>query len=155
MPTVQHTTDLYFRFTLSYRDVEKLLAQRALDFSYEAVRRWGLKFGPLLVSHLRQRCARPGDCWRFNERDMRIACRRMLLWRALDQKGEILDLLVQPRWDKRGGVRPIRQLLLRCNDSSPPASRNDFLAFSATPSICNASLSRSTARLFRAEGVVQ
>src|SRR6202040_4189926 len=110
-PIIQHAIWLYLRFTLSYRDVEELLAERGLDVSYETVRRWVLKFGPLLARRLRQRRPRPGDRWHLDEMVVRIAGRRMYLWRAVDQEGEILDLLVQPRRNKRAAVRLMRKLL--------------------------------------------
>jgi len=110
-PIIQHAIWLYIRFTLSYRDVEELLAERGLDVSYETIRRWVLKFGPLLARRLRQRRPRPGDYWHLDEMVVRIAGRRMYLWRAVDQEGEILDLLIQPRRDKRAAVRLMRKLL--------------------------------------------
>ena len=81
---IQHAIWLYLRFTLSYRDVEELLAERGLDLSYETVRRWILKFGPLLARGLRQRRPRPGDRRHLDEMVVRIAGRRMYLWRAVD-----------------------------------------------------------------------
>jgi putative transposase len=108
---IQHAIWLYLRFSLSYRDVEELLAERGLDLSYETVRRWVLKFGPLLARRLRQRRPRPGDRWHLDEMVGRIAGRRIYLWRAVDQEGEILDLLVQTRRDKRAAVRLMRKLL--------------------------------------------
>jgi putative transposase len=108
---IQHAIWLYLRFTLSYRDIEELLAERGLDLSYETVRRWVLKFGPLLARRLRQRRPRPGDRWHLDEMVVRIAGKRMYLWRAVDQEGEILDLLVQRRRDKRAAVRLMRKLL--------------------------------------------
>src|ERR1044071_675036 len=108
---IQHAIWLYLRFTLSYRDVEELLVERGLDLSYETVRRWVLKFGPLLARRLRQRRPRPGDRWHLDEMVVRIAGRRMYLWRAVDQEGEILDVLVQSRRDKRAAMRLMRKLL--------------------------------------------
>src|SRR5436309_10857233 len=64
---IQHAIWLYLRFTLSYRDVEELLAERGLDLSYETIRRWVLKFRPLLARRLRQRRPRPGDRWHLDE----------------------------------------------------------------------------------------
>ena len=107
---IQHAIWLYLRFTLSYRDVEELLAERGLDLSYETIRRWVLKFGPLLARRLRPRRPRPGDRWHLDEMVVRIAGRRVYLWRAVDQEGEILDLPIQPRRDKRAAVRPMRKL---------------------------------------------
>ena len=110
-PIIQHAIWLYICFTLSCRDVEELLAQRGLDLSYETIRRWVLKFGPAIARRLRPRRPRPGDRWHLDEMVVRIAGRRMYLWRAVDQEGEILDLLIQPRRDKRAAVRLMRKLL--------------------------------------------
>ena len=57
-PIIQHAIWLYLRFTMSYRDVEELVAERGLDIFYETVRRWVLKFGPAIARRLRRR--RPG-----------------------------------------------------------------------------------------------
>src|ERR1700730_18589147 len=110
-PIIQHAIWLYLRFTLSYRDVEELLSERGLDLSYETIRRWVLKFGPAIARRLRPRRPRPGDRWHLDEMVVRIAGRRMYLWRPVDQEGEILDLLIQPRRDKRAAVRLMRKLL--------------------------------------------
>src|SRR6266850_333786 len=111
-PTVvQHAVWLYLRFTLSYRDVEELLAQRGLDLSYESVRCWVLKFGPMIARRLRQRRPRPSDRWHLDEMVVRIGRKRMYLWRAVDHAGEILDILVQRRRDKRAALRLMRKLL--------------------------------------------
>jgi transposase-like protein len=108
---IQHAIWLYLRFTLSYRDVEELLAERGLDVSYETVRRWVLKFGPIVACRLRQRRPRPSDRWHLDEMVVRIASRRMYLWRAVDHEGEILDMLVQRHRDKRAALRLMRKLL--------------------------------------------
>ena len=111
-PTIiQHTIWLYLRFTLSYRDVEDLLAERGLDLSYETVRRWVLKFGPVIARRLRRRRPRPSDRWHLDEMVVRIAGRRMYLWRAVDHEGEVLDMLVQRRRDSRAALRLMRKLL--------------------------------------------
>jgi putative transposase len=108
---IQHAIWLYLRFTLSYRDVEELLAERGLDVSYETVRRWVLKFGPAIARRLRQRRPRPSDRWHLDEMVVRIAGERMYLWRAVDDEGEVLDMLVQRRRDSRAALRLIRKLL--------------------------------------------
>ena len=102
---------LYLRFTLSYRDVEDLLAERGLEVSYETVRRWVLKFGPTIARNLRQRRPRPSDRWHLDEMVVRIAGKHMYLWRAVDHEGEVLDMLVQRRRDKRAALRLMRKLL--------------------------------------------
>ena len=78
---IQHAVWLYLRFTLSYRDVEELLAERGIDVSYETVRRWVLKFGPLIARRVRQRRPQPSKRWHLDEMVVRIASRRMYLWR--------------------------------------------------------------------------
>jgi putative transposase len=88
---IQHAVWLYLRFTLSYRDVEDLLAERGLDISYETVRSWVLKFGPVIARRLQRRRPRPSDRWHLDEMVVRIAGKRMYLWRAVDHEGEVLD----------------------------------------------------------------
>src|SRR5215469_7790502 len=108
---IQHAIWLYLRFTLSYRDVEELLAERGLEISYETVRRWVMKFGPTIARRLRQRRPRPSDRWHLDEMVARIAGERMYLWRAVDDEGEVLDMLVQRRRDTRSALRLMRKLL--------------------------------------------
>jgi putative transposase len=108
---IQHAIWLYLRFTLSYRDVEDLLAERGFEVSYETVRRWVLKFGPLIARKLRQGRPRPSARWHLDEMVVRIAGKRMYLWRAVDREGEILDMLVQRRRDTQAALRLMRKLL--------------------------------------------
>src|ERR1700724_515499 len=108
---IQHAVWLYLRFTLSYRDVEELLAERGLDMSYETVRSWVLKFGPVIAKRLRRHRPRPSNRWHLDEMVVRIAGKRMYLWRAVDHEGEILDMLVQRRRDSRAALRLMRKLL--------------------------------------------
>ena len=105
---IRHAVWLYVRFTLSYRDIEDLLAERGLDVSYETVRRWVLKFGPLFARELRRGCARPTARWHLDEMAVMIVGRRFWLWRAVDDEGEVLDLLVQRRRDKAAAVKLMR-----------------------------------------------
>src|SRR5215510_4815512 len=108
---IQHAVWLYLRFTLSYRDVEDLLAERGFDISYETVRRWVLKFGLAIARRLRQRRPRPSDRWHLDEMVVRIAREWLYLWRAVDDEGEVLDMLVQRRRDTRSALRLMRKLL--------------------------------------------
>ena len=110
-PIIRHAVWLYVRFTLSYRDVEDLVAERGIDVSYETVRRWVLKFGPAFARQLRQRRPQPSARWHLDEMVVRIGGERMYLWRAVDHEGEILDMLVQRRRDKRAAVKLMRTLL--------------------------------------------
>ncbi len=91
---IRYAVWLYVRFTLSYRDVEELLAERGLDISYETIRRWVIKFGPAFARNLRRLRPRPSDVWHLDEMVVSIQGRRLYLWRAVDSEGEILDLLV-------------------------------------------------------------
>src|ERR1700757_1898362 len=108
---IQHAIWLYLRFTLSYRDVEELLAERGLDISYETVRRWVLKFGPAIARRLRRCRPRPSNRWHLDEMVVRIAGRQMYLWRAVDHEGEVLDTVVQRRRGTRAALRLMRKLL--------------------------------------------
>jgi putative transposase len=109
--SIRHAVWLYVRFTLSYRDVEDLLAEPGLDVSRETVRRWVLKFGPLFARELRGRGPRPTSQCHLGEMAVRIAGRQFWLWRAVDGEGEVLDLLVQRRRDKAAAVKLTRKLL--------------------------------------------
>ncbi len=108
---IQHAVWLYFRFPLSYRNVEDLLAERGIDLSYETVRRWALKFGTLYARKLRRLRPRPSDRWHLDEVFVSIGGRRMYLWRAVDDEGEVLDILVQAKRDKRSALKLMRKLL--------------------------------------------
>jgi putative transposase len=105
---IQHAVWLYLRFTLSYRE---LLAERGLDISYETVRSWVLKFGPAIARALRRYRPRPSDRRHLDEMVVRIAGKHMYLWRAVDREGEVLEILVQGRRDKRAAVKLMRKLL--------------------------------------------
>ena len=104
---------LYFRFTLSFRDVEDLMAQRGIDVSYETIRCWTRKFGQHFARNLRR--ARPGATgrWHLDEMVVRIGGQRMYLWRAVDDEGEVLDMLVQKRRNKAAALKLLRKLLKR------------------------------------------
>lgn len=108
---IRHAVWLYLRFSLSYRDVEDLLAERGVDVSYETVRRWVLKFGVLFARELRQRRPRTSSQWHLDEVVVVIGGKRFFLWRAVDDEGEVLDLLVQRRRDKTAAVTFLRKLL--------------------------------------------
>jgi transposase-like protein len=108
---IQHAVWLYCRFTLSFRDVEDLLAERGLDISYETVRRWVLKFGHSYGRRLKRFRSRPDDRWHLDEMFVTIRGRRMYLWRAVDAEGEVLDFLIQSRRNKAAASKLMRKLL--------------------------------------------
>ncbi len=102
---------LYLRFTLSLRDVEDLLAERGIMVSYETVRRWVNHFGPMIAADLRKRRPKPHTTWHLDEVYLKIAGRMVYLWRAVDAEGEVLDVLVQSRRNKRAALKLMRKLL--------------------------------------------
>src|ERR687898_206686 len=108
---IQLAVWLYLRFTLSYRDVEELLAERGIETSYESVRRWVLKFGPMFARNLRRLRPKPTGRWHLDEMVVSIQGKRMYLWRAVDSEGEVLDLLVQAKRDTKAALRLMRKLL--------------------------------------------
>src|ERR1700730_2931670 len=105
---IQHAIWLYLRFTLSYRDVEELLAERGLDISYATVRRLGLIFGPAIARRLRQRRSRASNRWHLDKMVVRIAGKRMYLWRAVDHEGEILDSWILDSWFSADATSALR-----------------------------------------------
>src|SRR5207237_10800141 len=125
---IQYAIWLYLRFTLSYRDVEELLAERGLEVSYETVRRWVLKFGPGIARKLRRCRPCPSDRWHLDEMVVGIAGKRMYLWRAVDHEGEVLDMLVQRRRDMQAALRLMRKLL-RKQGFAPKLLVTDKLGF--------------------------
>jgi len=102
---------LYFRFTMSYRDVEDLLAERGIDVTYETVRLWVLKFGQAYSRRIRKRRPTAYDHWHIDEVFVNIGGKQMYLWRAVDGEGEVLDVLVQKRRNKRAALKLMRKLL--------------------------------------------
>jgi putative transposase len=102
---------LYFRFTLSLRDVEDLLAERGILVSYETIRRWVNHFGPLIAADLRKRRPKPDTTWHLDEVFLKIDGKQVYLWRAVDAEGEVLDVLVQKRRNKHAALKLMRKLL--------------------------------------------
>ncbi|MFF8036318.1 IS6 family transposase [Streptomyces sp. NPDC016626] len=108
---IAHCVWLYFRFPLSFREVEELMLQRGVIVSYETVRRWCAKFGQAYANGLRSRRPRPGDTWHLDEVFIKVNGERKYLWRAVDADGTVLDILIQNRRDTAGARRFFRGLL--------------------------------------------
>jgi len=108
---IRYAVWIYFKFPLSFRDVEDLLAERGIDASYETVRRWALKLGQSYAQRLRRTRPKPNDRWQLDEVFIFINGNRMYLWRAVDSEGEVLDILVQSRRNKKAALKLIRKLL--------------------------------------------
>src|SRR6267142_5057015 len=109
--TIRHCVWLDFRFSVSFRDVEELMSSRGVSVTYVTVREWCLKFGQTYANGLRRKSNRPGDRWHLDEVFLKINGRPHYLWRAVDQDGDILDILVQSRRDKKAAKRFFRKLL--------------------------------------------
>lgn len=107
---IQYTVWLYYRFNLSHRDIEDLLAQRGIDVSYESIRLWCNKFGKQYARHLKRQHNGYGDTLYLDEVFLNIKGRQCYLWRAVDQDGEIVDVYLQTRRD----VKAARRFLERC-----------------------------------------
>lgn len=108
---ISHAVWLYFRFTLSFRDVEDILAYRGVIVTYEAIRQWTLKFGQDYANTLRRGEPKRGDKWHLDEVVLTMNGKHHDLWRAVDQDGYTLDILVQPRRDRKAAKRFFLKLL--------------------------------------------
>ncbi len=108
---ISHAVWVYHRFCLSFRDVEDLLAERGVTVSYESVRQWCLQFGPEYARRLKRRRGRLGDTGYLDEVLITIRGERHYLWRAVDQDGDVIDILAQRRRDGQAAKRFFRKLL--------------------------------------------
>jgi len=108
---ISHAVWLYHRFTLSLLDVEDPLAERGIIVSYEAIRFWCQKFGPGYACSIRKKQGRLGDIWHVDELFVKIQGEQLYLWRAVDQDGDVLDILVTKRRKKQAAKRFFRKVL--------------------------------------------
>ena len=108
---ISHVVWLYFRFALSFRDIEELMASRGIIVTYETIRQWTLKFGQGYANDLRRRQPKRGDKWHLDEVVLTIKGRHHYLWRAVDQDGHVLDILMQSRRNRQAAKRFFRKLL--------------------------------------------
>ena len=129
---ISHAVWLYYRFCLSFRDAEDLLAQRGVTVTYETIRQWCQRFGPVYARRLRR--GRLGDTWHLDEMFVTIQGRQQYLWRAVDEDGDVLDILVPSHRNRRAAVRFFRKLLnTQLNTQGRPPRRliTDQLRFYA------------------------
>ena len=177
---IQYAVWLYFRFPLSYRDVEDLLSERGIDVSYETVRRWVLKFGQAYAYRLRRFRSRSDTRWPLDEVVATINGKRMYLSRAVDCEGEVLDNLVQSRRNKKAALKdlsvskrhdfggrentraenshlPVRRRERRMQRFKSPGSAQRFLSIHAavynTFNVRRHLISRRTLRQFRSAAI--
>src|SRR5258705_1584232 len=135
---ISHCVWLYFRFPLSFRDVEEMLAKRGVVLTYETVREWGLKFGQKYANDLRRRTPRPGDRWHLDEVLLKINGRIHYLWRAVDQDGDVLDILVQSKRDKKAAKKFFRKLLKSLRYAPTEVSEQSGREFTSVDQVARA-----------------
>ena len=128
---IQQAIWLYLRFSLSFRDVEDLLAERGVTVSYETIRRWVNHFGPLIAADLRKRRQKPHAIWHLDEVYLKIGGRMVYLWRAVDAEGEVLDVLVQSKRNKRAALKLLRKLLKKYGFAPETFVTDDLRSYSA------------------------
>ena len=102
---------MYFRFNLSFRDVEELMIERGVDVSYETVRRWVNKFGTTYAKRIRSKSEPPSPIWHLDEVYTKINGKMVYLWRAVDNEETVLDVVVQSRRNTKAATRLLRKLL--------------------------------------------
>ncbi|WP_220463495.1 MULTISPECIES: IS6 family transposase [unclassified Rhodococcus (in: high G+C Gram-positive bacteria)] len=125
---ISHCVWLYHRFTLSFREIELLMAARGIEVTYETIRTWCTKFGREYARTLRRHQPNAGDKWHFDEVFVKIGGVRKYLWRAVDQDGNVLDILIQ---SKRDGTAATRFFTI-----DERADRPDFLKSMKPPTPC-------------------
>ena len=124
---ISHAVWLYFRFPLSFRDVQELLFERGIVVTYESIRAWVGKFGERFAAELRRRAPQPGRTWHLDEVFLKIRGEQLYLWRAVDEDGQVLDILVQEHRDADAAERFFRRLLDHAG-GPPERIRTDKLA---------------------------
>jgi len=108
---ISRAVRMYFRFNLSFRDVEELMAERGIDVSYETIRRWVDKFGTTYAKRIKAQSEDPSPVWHLDEVYTKINGRMVYLWRAVDDEGTVLDIVVQRRRNTKAAIRLLRKLL--------------------------------------------
>ena len=119
---ISHAVSLYYRFTLSLRAIEDLLAERGVIVSYESIRRWCKKFGPAYARRIKKHLGPRGDVWHMDEMVINIQGDQYYLWRAVDQDGDTLDILIQKRKNKKAALRFLRKTVERSRQLTPSHS---------------------------------
>jgi len=108
---IRRAVGMYFRFNLSFRDVEELMIERGIDVSYETIRRWVDKFGSQYAKRIKSRSEPPSPIWHLDEVYTKINGRMVYLWRAVDNEGTVLDVVIQSGRNTKAAIRLLRKLL--------------------------------------------
>jgi len=115
---IKQSVWLYFRFNLSFREIEEMMAWRGVDVFYETIRRWVNTFGPIFAKRIKSRSEAPSSTWHLDEVYTKINGKMVYLWRAVDDEGTVLDVIVQSRRNAKAALRLLRKLLGN-NDVKP------------------------------------
>src|SRR5437868_7225617 len=121
---ISHGVWLYYRFPLSFREVQEMMLARGVTVSHETIRQWCVKFGQTYAKGLRRRRPRPSDKWHLDEVFIKINGKTHYLWRAVDQDGNVLDILVQSRRNAKAAARFFRKLLKGAAECAQPVRSN-------------------------------
>lgn len=113
---IQYAVWLYHRFNLSHRDIEDILAKREIVVSHESIRLWCNKFGPVYARKLKNRHQGYGDTFYLDEVFVKIQGKQYYLWRAVDQDGEVIDILLQENRDGKAAKRFFKRILKKCRN---------------------------------------
>jgi putative transposase len=128
---VEHCVWLYFRFSLSYRNIEEMMAVRGVRVTYETVREWCQKFGALYAVQLRRSRPRIGSKWHLDEVFLKMNGVQHYLWRGVDQNGVTIDILVQPKRDRWAALRFFRRLLCAAGAAPHVISTDKLRSYAA------------------------
>ena len=148
---ISHAVWLYHRFALTFRNVEELLFERRIVVTYETIRGWVGKFGAHFAAGLRRCEKRPGRTWHLDEVFVKIRGQQVYLWRAVDEHGQVLDILVQERRDTAAAERFFHRLLNQVGDA-PEQIVTDKLASYAAAKERIPALSRTEHLKVRSKG---
>ena len=108
---MSHVVWLYFRFALSFRDIEELMASRGIIVTYERISPMDVEVPPALCQCVSPASTQRGDKWHLDEVVLTIKGKHHYLWRAVDQNGQVLDILMQSRRNRQAAKRFFRKLL--------------------------------------------
>lgn len=140
---ISHAVWLYYRFCLSFRDIEELLAARGVVVSYETIRRWWQKFGQTFAKLLKNSRGQLGDQWFLDEVFIKIGSRPYYLWRAVDQDNNTLDILIQTKRNKRSALKFLRNLF-KSNPTPNRITTDKLRSYSAALKVIGSSIPHDT-----------
>ena len=106
---ISHCVWLYYRFTLSYSDIKLIMMKKGISVTYESIRYWSLKFGKIYAKRIKK-TKQYGDYVYMDEVFCKIQGKRVYLWRAVDQDGQTIDVLVQEKRNSNAAKRFLKKI---------------------------------------------